>query len=89
MWAAALASQVHCSTLTSARRAALTLLQEFRQEEFVNGSALRLECNCRGDLALRHRECVMKWVQVRHPCCLDCHCAYLFWGRSGVRHLPG
>lgn len=40
-------------------------LQEFRQEEFVNGSALRLECNCRGDLALRHRECVMKWVQVR------------------------
>lgn len=35
------------------------------QEEFVNGSALRLECNCRGDLALRHRECVMKWVQVK------------------------
>jgi hypothetical protein len=31
----------------------------------VNGSALRLECNCRGDLALRHRDCVMKWVQVK------------------------
>ena len=35
------------------------------QEEFVNGSALRLDCNCRGDLALRHRDCVMKWVQVK------------------------
>ena len=39
--------------------------QEFTQEQFVNGSALRLECSCRGDLALRHRECVMKWVQVK------------------------
>ena len=29
-----------------------------QQEEFINGSALRLECNCRGDLALRHRDCV-------------------------------
>jgi len=36
-----------------------------QQEEFINGSALRLECNCRGDLALRHRDCVMKWVQVK------------------------
>jgi hypothetical protein len=27
--------------------------------------ALRLDCNCRGDLALRHRDCVMKWVQVK------------------------
>ena len=35
------------------------------QEEFINGAALRLECNCRGDLALRHRECIMKWVQVK------------------------
>lgn len=31
----------------------------------MNGAALRLECNCRGDLALRHRDCVMKWVQVK------------------------
>lgn len=36
-----------------------------QQEEFINGSALRLECSCRGDLALRHRDCVMKWVQVK------------------------
>ncbi|PSC71193.1 zinc finger family [Micractinium conductrix] len=43
----------------------LICLEEFRQEEFINGSALRLECNCRGDLALRHRDCVMKWVQVK------------------------
>ncbi|KAI3437987.1 hypothetical protein D9Q98_000430 [Chlorella vulgaris] len=43
----------------------LICLEEFTQEEFVNGAALRLECNCRGDLALRHRDCVMKWVQVK------------------------
>ena len=35
------------------------------QDQLVSGAALRLECNCRGDLALRHRDCALKWVQVK------------------------
>ncbi|KAL4452071.1 hypothetical protein ABPG75_007733 [Micractinium tetrahymenae] len=59
----------------------LICLEEFRQEEFINGSALRLECSCRGDLALRHRDCVMKWVQVKGSnVCELC--------KSEIRNIP-
>ncbi|KAL4437518.1 hypothetical protein ABPG77_003499 [Micractinium sp. CCAP 211/92] len=59
----------------------LICLEEFRQEEFINGAALRLECSCRGDLALRHRDCVMKWVQVKGSnVCELC--------KSEIRNIP-
>lgn len=40
----------------SASRLCLRFLQ--------SGRAISLQCNCRGDLALRHKECAIKWAQV-------------------------
>ena len=30
-----------------------------------SGEAMSLECQCRGDLALRHRTCAEKWSRVK------------------------
>ena len=29
------------------------------------GEAIQLECECRGDLALRHNSCAVKWARVK------------------------
>ena len=29
------------------------------------GEAIQLECDCRGDLALRHNSCAVKWARVK------------------------
>lgn len=29
------------------------------------GEAIQLECECRGDLALRHQSCAVKWAHVK------------------------
>lgn len=43
----------------------LICLEALSPEDFSSGRAIALECNCRGDLALRHKECAVKWAQVR------------------------
>ena len=30
-----------------------------------SGEAISLDCQCRGDLALRHRTCAVKWSRVK------------------------
>lgn len=46
-----------------------------------NGEAMTLDCQCRGDLALRHRECAIKWAQVKG----DCICELC---KHEVKNLP-
>lgn len=43
----------------------LICLDPLLPEDFESGKAMSLECGCRGDLALRHRDCAIKWSQVK------------------------
>lgn len=52
----------------SKERVCLICLDPLLEEDFRSGRAISLQCACRGDLAVRHRECAVKWVQVRGPC---------------------
>jgi len=29
------------------------------------GDTIKLECNCKGDLALAHQECALKWFSIK------------------------
>lgn len=59
----------------------LICLEPLRPEDFENGEAMTLECKCRGETALRHRSCAMKWVQVKGDLVCDI-C------RSPIGNLP-
>jgi hypothetical protein len=43
----------------------LICLEPLLSEDFAAGRAIALGCDCRGDLALRHRECAVRWAQVK------------------------
>jgi hypothetical protein len=43
----------------------LICLEPLLPEDFAAGRAIALGCDCRGDLALRHRECAVRWAQVK------------------------
>jgi hypothetical protein len=64
----------------------LICLEEMTADDFKTGRALALQCACRGDLALRHKECATKWAQVKDdgrggiPTCELC--------KQPVRNLP-
>ena len=59
----------------------LICLDPLTEEDFATGAAMRLECSCRGDLALRHRACAEKWSEVKGDRLCDV-C------RSVVENLP-
>lgn len=59
----------------------LICLDPLTEQDFASGAAIRLECSCRGDLALRHRECATKWSEVKGDRTCDV-C------RSVVENLP-
>jgi len=64
----------------------LICLDPLSSEDFASGKAMSLECGCRGDLALRHRDCAIKWAQVKDdgrgglPMCELC--------KKAVQNLP-
>lgn len=64
----------------------LICLETLGPDDFASGQAISLGCECRGDLALRHRECAIKWAQVKDdgrggvPTCELC--------KKPVRNLP-
>lgn len=43
----------------------LICLETLAPEDFASGRAISLGCKCRGDMALRHRDCAQKWAQVK------------------------
>ncbi len=38
---------------------------QFLVRNIQAGEAIQLECECRGDLALRHHSCAVKWAHVK------------------------
>ncbi len=64
----------------------LICLEPLMPQDFSSGKAMSLDCGCRGDLALRHRDCAVKWSQVKDdgrgglPMCELC--------KMPVRNLP-
>jgi len=43
----------------------LICLETLSSEEFENGEAIVLDCECRGEVAMRHRACAEKWSRVK------------------------
>lgn len=43
----------------------LICLEVLTPEEFESGEAIILDCECRGEMAMRHRACAEKWSQVK------------------------
>lgn len=43
----------------------LICLDTLTQEEFISGEAIALECQCKGEVAYRHKKCAIKWSQVK------------------------
>lgn len=43
----------------------LICLEPLTSEDFISGEAISLDCKCRGELALRHRACAIKWSRVK------------------------
>jgi hypothetical protein len=49
----------------------LICLEPLTSEDFMSGEAISLDCQCRGDLALRHRACAIKWSRVKGDAVCD------------------
>lgn len=59
----------------------LICLEPLTPEDWHSGRAISLDCQCRGDLALRHKDCAIKWSQVKgNNQCELC--------RQPVRNIP-
>lgn len=43
----------------------LICLEPLTTADFTSGEAISLDCQCRGELALRHRSCAIKWSRVK------------------------
>lgn len=50
---------------TSKQRVCLICLEPLSEDDFASGEAIVLQCDCKGDTALRHRACAIKWAQVK------------------------
>lgn len=59
----------------------LICLEQLMNEDFMSGEAISLDCQCRGELALRHRTCALKWSRVKGDNICDI-C------RAPVKNLP-
>lgn len=62
--------EIESSPTTTASRTTsapvcLICLETLAPDDFASGRAISLGCNCRGDLALRHKDCAQKWAQVK------------------------
>ena len=72
--------------VVSSNAVCLICLEPLSQADFESGEGMTLECGCRGDLAVRHRACAVKWSQVKDdgrgglPQCELC--------RKPVKNLP-
>lgn len=53
------------SSGNSQEKLCLICLEPLSNEDFENGEAITLACQCRGDAALRHKNCAQKWVDIK------------------------
>lgn len=67
---------IHSSmgTSSSGLPVCLICLEPLTPDDFESGEAMSLECECKGDMGLRHRSCAVKWVNVKGDLICDiCH----------------
>lgn len=50
---------------TAAEKVCLICLESVTQEQLESGEAVYLRCDCKGDVALRHTACAIKWAAVK------------------------
>lgn len=50
---------------SSATPVCLICLETLAPDDFTSGRAISLGCQCRGELALRHKDCAEKWARVK------------------------
>lgn len=43
----------------------LICLDQLTPDDFESGEAMQLDCRCKGDVALRHRQCAEKWSRIK------------------------
>jgi hypothetical protein len=43
----------------------LICLDQLTPEDFESGEAMYLACRCKGEVAVRHRQCAEKWTQIK------------------------
>jgi len=51
--------------VTLGAQVCLICLDALEPADFESGEAIVLECQCRGELALRYRTCAEKWARVK------------------------
>jgi hypothetical protein len=79
-------SQTREQQQQTAASVCLICLETLTSEDFRSGKAMSLDCGCRGELALRHKDCAIKWSQVKDdgrgglPTCELC--------KKPVKNLP-
>ncbi|QDZ19603.1 RING-CH-type domain-containing protein [Chloropicon primus] len=59
----------------------LICLEPLTEEDFASGEAITLQCQCKGDIALRHKACAVKWASVKGS--LECDIC-----KATIRNLP-
>ena len=59
------ASMSNGSSGSSSEKICLICLEPLSPEDFESGQAIRLDCQCKGDAALRHKDCAQKWVDIK------------------------
>ena len=47
------------------KRVCLICLEEVTSEDLRTGKGIVLDCECKGDVALRHTQCATKWASVK------------------------
>ncbi len=53
------------TTSTSGHPSCLICLESLAPADFADGTAITLACDCRGELALRHRACAQRWAAAK------------------------
>mmetsp|Transcript_5452 Transcript_5452/g.9883 ORF Transcript_5452/g.9883 Transcript_5452/m.9883 type:complete len:206 (+) Transcript_5452:133-750(+) len=65
----------------SNKKVCLICLENLEEEDFKNGTAISLQCECKGDNTFRHKACAIKWAQVKGSILCDL-C------KTPIRNLP-
>lgn len=58
-------SRSKSSASVGAQGSCLICLEPFTAEDYESGEAITLDCECRGEVAMRHYACAVKWIKIK------------------------